>query len=268
MSSLLMSAKKLYPLFFKNGQWYRDYIGEVLGDKNNIEQREEYIKKIYEIVLNSSKSNDVIRKWITTPLSIQDVARVMKYSESAVKSRLYYFNNTVGAALTVKGEDVLKNCVLNENPDWELLDHILDEFYSNIGRRLTIGTALIQKKDMLIHIPRRAPVHKDVSDKEFNNYLKLLADYFMASRKKRQQQIDKSLLNGYFWYLVSGDSNLSAEEIDRRNKILKLAGKDIPIDDVYVEKKQTDSISNDDEIIDWGFDDKGIKTTYVKVTDW
>ena len=49
MSSLLMSAKKLYPLFFKNGQWCRDYIGEILGDKNNIEQREEYIKKIYEI---------------------------------------------------------------------------------------------------------------------------------------------------------------------------------------------------------------------------
>ena len=278
MSSILSSAKKIYPLFYKNGQWYNDYMGEVFSGKVDVQQRIVMIQKLFEIILNSSKSNEIIRKWVTTPFSIQDVARCLKLSESAVKSRLYYFNNTIGHAMVLEGENMLNICVLSERIDWEKMNLTLDGVYCNAGKRLSMGKALIEKKDMLVYIPRKAPVRLDISDKEFNDFIKLFSDYFIVARKKRQTQIEsKPELCGYFWYLLSGGNHLSAEEIARRDKILKLAGKEIPVTDASVEKIPVTAISvennpgndaDDNEIIDWGYDEHGVKTTHVQFNDF
>lgn len=289
MSSLLKDAKTYYPLFFTNNEWSealtRDNFQNKWKSREDYDRRTGIIKEIYQIILNSSKTTPLIKKWIETPLSIQSVAELSGVNINTVKSNLYYFNMIIGRQLEYKGENLLKLCVTREEitqSEWQEIAGIRNSFLIKMGDKVYKNEKIFTSKNLLINIPKSGKpyAYEDISEEEFNAFIKLIAPYFTSVRSKNQKLINESRVTGtgYFQYLLTPHVTLREKDIKRREMILKLldpATKKRLKDRLYqstpkplqpqsqekiskAAKTTNPSISTaagDDEIIDFGFDD-------------
>lgn len=230
MGSLLKDAKNYYTLFFQNGQWDESKTQNNFYDKwSDYDKRAKLIKEIYDIILDSPKNSETIKKWVSTGLSIQSIAEVSGINTNTIKSTLYYFNITIGSLLDYNGENLLKLCITRKDItsfDWQAIGDIMDRFFINMGEKIYSGEKIFSSRNLLVNIPRKGELHRNITEEEFEAFLKLIAPYFTTVRSKNQRLINESRVTGYFHYLFTPHASLQERDIMRREKILKLLDKD------------------------------------------
>ena len=229
MSSLLKDAKDFYSMFYKANIWDEIAATKILINLNEYEDRLSIVLQIYKIVLESSKSSDSIKRYVTTDLSINEVAEVLGKNTNNIKSELYYFNSTVGRSLMVGDYSILRIVITRGDID----DYLWKEIYERIekcnivyGNRLFAEKKIFTNKNLLIHIPKVKGVKKYVTDDEFNHFMRLIEPYFISVRKKKQRLINESNIVDYFNYIMNPAITLAGADLTRRNKVLSLMGLD------------------------------------------
>lgn len=272
MSSLLKDAKEFYSELYERGQWKVDLNEQVVGANANLIRRLGIIRKIYEIILSSKKSTTGIVKWVTSSLSINAVAELLDENPSNLKSELWYFNQTIGSKLEVNGISILRKCIIQKNmSDQELMEmeEIVADFISNNELKLFYRKRLLDNKNLLVNIPAKSELHRNISDTEFDSLLEVIKPYFISQRKLNQQFINNSSATGYMNYIMTEGAELNELDKIRKNKVLALLeGKEqeeITKTNISATKENMETAKKlvkpiDDEVIDFG----GYETIHIK----
>lgn len=231
MSKILSDAKKLYPIFFRDDQWNDEMAATVLESKKDVEKRKKVIRAIYDIILDKEENvlNKHVQKWIRTGLSLADVANLDGINVNTLKSSINYFNKTIGNDLTIYNGNVLKVCVVENDlvsNDWDEIEGCLEFIAIKYGKRIYKKEKVISNKNMLVNIPKKE-LCRQISDEEFNVFMRLIEPYFVSQRKIAQEKINNSVdAVGYFNYITMPGIVLSEKDLRRRKVILDLLDED------------------------------------------
>lgn len=227
MSKILSDAKKLYPLFFKEGQWDDAMAAALLEGKKDIEKRKAVVHSIYKMILDKDESalNKHVQKWIRTGLSLADVAGVDGINVNTLKSSINYFNKTIGKDLSIYKGNILKVCVVDNDlvsNDWLEIEGCLEFVAIKYGKRIYKKEKVISNKNLLVNISKKE-LCREISDEEFNVFMRLIEPYFINQRKLAQEKINNSVeAVGYFNYITTPGIVLSEKDMRRRKRILDL----------------------------------------------
>lgn len=212
----LSDIKKYYGEIFELHQFSNAQVEILLHGKSDISKRISYIKEIYDCMLGSS--DEIIRAWLTSSLSLSDVAAIKGENTSAVKSRKYYLDKTLAEWSQYKDGNILRYIIITKaisEDDWT-------ELHRRIAAiRSKLYPCIIDRKQILINIP--AGEVNTVAPSDFDKFLKIVEAYSVEHRKKMQQQINQMKeAVGYFNYLNTAGSTLSREDIVYRERIMNI----------------------------------------------
>lgn len=213
----LSDVKKLYGELFELHQFSDVQAEMMLHGKNDISQRSSYIKGIYDCMLGTGDA--IINTWLTSNLSLSDIASIKGQNTNTLKSRKYYLDKMLAEHANYKDSNILFYVVTAE--------FITEEEWRELNRRLASLSHKLYpnkniRKQLLINIPTNE-METQLTEKEYKDFINILRPYVISSRRKAQQQINKMRnAAGYFNYLITNTYSLSDIDIQRKADLLLL----------------------------------------------
>lgn len=215
----LSDVKKLYGELFELHQFSDVQAEMMLHGKNDISQRSSYIKGIYDCMLGTGDA--IINTWLTSNLSLSDIASIKGQNTNTLKSRKYYLDKMLAEHANYKDSNILFYVVTAEDISeaewkelWKRLAYIKHKLYPDI----------IDRKQFLINIP--AGEMDTEPPANFDKFIKVLEIYSVEHRKQVQKQVNEMKeAVGYFNYLNTYAASLSAEDIMYKEKIVNIFSK-------------------------------------------
>ena len=215
----LSDVKKLYGELFELHQ-FSDVQAEMqLHGKSDISRRSSYIKGIYDCMLGTGDA--IINTWLTSNLSLSDIASIKGQNTNTLKSRKYYLDKMLDEHANYKDSNILFYAVTAEDISeaewkelWKRLAYIKHKLYPDI----------IDRKQFLINIP--AGEMDTEPPANFDKFIKVLEIYSVEHRKQVQKQVNEMKeAVGYFNYLNTYAASLSAEDTIYKERIMKIVNK-------------------------------------------
>lgn len=248
MRSILGSLAEFYLYFTNNNEIDISKIKMALKNLPDIEKRAEFIKDLYEIVLNEKGLNwssrmkiktDKSYEWIANYFNIQNSEEIKKTIEreksgikvedgiyektlANVRGDIYYSNKKLSDLLsyTVGGEEKdWFSTVMSEEMDeltWKMADKALDKVRTKV-----LGIS-ISKDKFWLNVPTKY-FNYELSEEEFNDLINLIKPYFATQKKLAQLKLNSMKTScGYLNYILNDGSRLKGIDLQRRNLILGL----------------------------------------------
>lgn len=220
MSKIIRDMNSFYNRLYEGGIWSDNAAEHLLAYRNDKKRRILYLKKIYSYILDTSDINAFTKEYIRSGLSESDAARVHGINTSTAKSLIHYTNKKIedvaqwDKSMSIVGFIIFKADISED--DWQQLE----QRYKLIIRRTS--KRLLQKKDILINISAQE-YSEEIDDKTFDDFINTIAPYTVNNRKKSQKKInDMKQAIGYFNYIMSDGMLLCEEDVNRRERALKL----------------------------------------------
>lgn len=215
----LSDIKLFYSELFEMHQFSDIQADLLLHGKTDVSQRSLYIKEVYSCILYTG--DEVINTWLTSNLSLSDVACIKGENTHTLKSRKYYLDKMIAEHSNYKDSNILFYVVTAEDISegeweelWKRLASIRHKLYPDI----------IDRKQFFINIP--AGEMSTVAPDNFDRFIKMLEIYSVEHRKQVQKQVNEmKAAAGYFNFLNTSTANLDEVDIMYKEKIMNIFGK-------------------------------------------
>lgn len=257
MGTIVNNLSNFYPDFYNGEEFTKEKAERFFSKCDDMERRANYIRQIYETILNSSTINETSKVLIKTRKSYAEIARFynslheqeIKDTEDpnskSIKSDKPYRSKTaalVKADISYtnrKLKSILGNNIVDaegmqkdffsliiyqpeiDNTLWSRSDEALERL------KVTLNGKLISKETFWLNIPIRE-YSKELTDREFNYLLEIIKPYFNSQKAIAQIKLNNMKKEaGYLNYILKANMDtLSEVDSARRDIILSLADKD------------------------------------------
>lgn len=248
MRSILGSLAEFYLYFVDNNEISISKIEIALKNLSDIEKRAEFIRDLYEILLNEKGLNwssrmkiktDKNYEWIANYFNVQNSEEIKKTIErekngikvedgvyektlANVRGDIYYSNKKLSELLNYTVGGVEKDwfsTIMSEEMDevsWKMADKALDKVRTKV-----LGVS-ISKDKFWLNVPTKY-FNYELSEEEFNDLINLIKPYFATQKKLAQLKLNSMKTScGYLNYILNDGSRLKGIDLQRRNLILGL----------------------------------------------
>lgn len=256
MSTILMDAKSFYNEFFEGDAWSDKKASKFLGNRSNLKNRKIVLKFCYKVILNNRKTNDALKQWVRTDLSLEKIAMINNITISRMRNIQTYAARTLDKELSHNDKNLINVMVYSEeisNDDWKEIAANIELVKLKRGKEVGDTKPLVQNKDILINIPANKYVKSLDNEAEWNHFLQLITPYFINERRKAQQLVNTTYSEqaAYLNYLIT--PGIKMNDIDKRrykeikgllgeeNEIIKSISKSARESKIVIENKTTSS---------------------------
>lgn len=256
MSTILMDAKSFYNEFFEGDAWSDKKASKFLGNRSNLKNRKIVLKFCYKVILNNRKTNDALKQWVRTDLSLEEIAMINNITISRMRNIQTYAARTLDKELSHNDRNLINVMVYSEeisNDDWKEIAANIELVKLKRGKEIGDTKPLVQNKDILINIPANKYEKSLDNEAEWNHFLQLITPYFINERRKTQQLVNTTYSEqaAYLNYLIT--PGIKMNDIDKRrykeikellgeeNEIIKSISKSARESKIVIENKTTSS---------------------------
>ena len=250
MGTIVNSLSNFYPDFYYGEGFSMEKAQRFFDKCADRERRADYVKEIYETILNSSTINETSKISIKTRKSYAEIARYynslqeqeIKDKEmsdkpfhlktaSLVKADISYTNRKLKNILQIDlpdmdgmQKDYFSLVIYQPEMDatlWHRADSALERL------KVTLNGRLLSKESFWLNIPIKEYT-KQLTNEEFIQLLELIKPYFNSQKAIAQLKLNNMKKeSGYLNYILKANmDSLSEIDIARRDMILTLASKD------------------------------------------
>lgn len=260
---MFQALHKYYDDCFSNGEFDTNKVLEngLIDSSYNTDNRLKMLRSVYDCVLKSKSINDITKMYIThSNKTYEDIVNMYnaslkdeeKVEFNSARNRIIFCQNKIKNSfptIVYGGEELClitwifnKKCHMGlelDSDKLELQNYFIDQL--NYFNNKYAEPIEVSRKDLLIKIPVVEKV-KTLDEEKFNNFVDIIEPYTTNKLNIVQGYVNNMKEEvGYFRYLMSKSSKLSDEDVERKNILLRLMGKDT------IDRFEQSEINSDNE---------------------